>query len=427
MTAKSTAINQASVRDKAMKISTAPWPIITVYFEKNNIDPRPPYQRSPVWSASQKQLLIDSMLRGFNIPQLYLTKAQNADQYQWEVVDGQQRLRAIWEFFDGAYKLSEDSEPLGEHDIANKAFSELHPEIKNRLHGHSLSFVILEEENEGEIEEMFLRLQNGSSLNSAEKRNAISGELRDFVRDTASTHRLFTGCVRFPDKRYAHHEIVAQMLRIEMQGGPAVITHTQLKPMYENGKRYNKNSTEAKNIRRVLNFLARAFPQKSPELSKVNVISLYTVASELLARFAISNRANEFGEWFVGFEKNRHSSDPQEDSELYDYTLAVLQRTGSVAAQKTRREFLLKDLLKTMPDLKLLDDQRLFTHEQRLVIFSRSNGRCVNPNDNPDCAVICTWDNWHADHIIPHSAGGPTTVENGQLLCPDCNLKKSNN
>ena len=402
------------------------WPIVTVHFRMGNIDPSPPYQRSPVWNDSQKQLLIDSMLRGFDIPQLYLTKAQNPD-YQWEVVDGQQRLRAIWEFFDGRYKLSEDSEDLGKHNIANKAFSELHPEVKDRLQSHSISFVILEEEDEGEIEEMFLRLQNGSSLNSAEKRNAISGELRDFVRETASSHKLFTDYVRVPDKRYAHDELVAQMLQIEKHGGPAILTHSQLKPMYENGRKYNKSSAEARNIRRVLNFLARAFPQKSSELSKVNLISLYTVASELLARFAISNRAREFGEWFAEFEKHRHSVTHQEDSELYDYTLAVLQRTGSVAAQKIRRETLLKDLLKAMPNLKLLDDQRQFTHEQRLVIFNRSNGRCVNPDDNPDCVETCTWENWHADHIVPHSAGGPTTVENGQLLCPRCNLKKSDN
>ncbi len=149
------------------------WPATTAHYRKRDIDPKPPRQRGHVWSGSQKQLLIDSMLRGFDISQLYLTKAENTD-YLWEVVDGQQRLRAVWEFFDGEYKLSEDSEPLGEHIIAGKAFGELHPEVKDRLQSHSLSFVILEEENEDEIEEMFLRLQNGSSLNSAEKRNAIS-------------------------------------------------------------------------------------------------------------------------------------------------------------------------------------------------------------------------------------------------------------
>lgn len=31
----------------------------------------------------------------------------------------------------------------------------------------------------------------------------------------------------------------------------------------------------------------------------------------------------------------------------------------------------------------------------------------------------------HADHIKPWAKGGPTTAENCQMLCRDCNLKKS--
>ena len=114
------------------------------------------------------------------------------------------------------------------------------------------------------------------------------------------------------------------------------------------------------------------------------------------------------------------------DPDIGEYQQAVLQGTLSLTSQNVRRVFkLMKDLLATMPDLAALDDQRRFTHEQRLVIFRRSNGKCVNPNNNPDCVEDCTWDNFHADHITPFSAGGKTSVENGQLLCPSCNLKKS--
>lgn len=33
-------------------------------------------------------------------------------------------------------------------------------------------------------------------------------------------------------------------------------------------------------------------------------------------------------------------------------------------------------------------------------------------------------EDWHADHVIPWSRGGPTTTDNGRALCPACNLRK---
>ena len=65
-----------------------------------------------------------------------------------------------------------------------------------------------------------------------------------------------------------------------------------------------------------------------------------------------------------------------------------------------------------------VDPQRWFTAQQSGQIWSRSNRRCA------DCGIQLTETNFHADHIKPHSMGGLTTVENGQVLCSLCNLKK---
>lgn len=48
-------------------------------------------------------------------------------------------------------------------------------------------------------------------------------------------------------------------------------------------------------------------------------------------------------------------------------------------------------------------------------VFKRDNGCCVNCGSQNDI---------HFDHIIPHSKGGSNTVENIQILCATCNLKK---
>ena len=410
-----------------MRLNTRTWPIFSAYSRRNKIDPKPAYQRGPVWSVSQQQLFVDSILRGYDIPKLYL-RSNPRQQYEYEIIDGQQRLTAIWRYLDNKYALSDESDAVQGHQIAGELFEDIHDDLKQELQAYELSIVVVEDAQDDEVEDMFLRLQNGVPLNSAEKRNAISGQMRDFIHKTAETHKLME-VANFNNNRYAHDEIVAQMLSVELNGGPTSVRHNQLKSMYQAYKTFKVNSPEAKKFRRVLDFLAKAFPNKSPYLSKVNLFSLYTVASGMISKYALPGREAEFGSWFLDFEDRRRKEEDQpgdqRDERSISYQLALQQQTASMASQEQRKRTLAEDLLGTIVDLAQLDDQRVFSEEQRISIFRKARGKCVNPENNSDCIIDCEWDNWNADHIVPHSRGGKTTVANGQLLCPSCNLKKS--
>ena len=72
-----------------MEINKKPWPILSVCGFRNRIDTNPDFQRPPVWSLGQKQLLIDTILRGYDIPKLYWRKISKSPE-KYEVVDGQQ-------------------------------------------------------------------------------------------------------------------------------------------------------------------------------------------------------------------------------------------------------------------------------------------------------------------------------------------------
>ena len=61
---------------------------------------------------------------------------------------------------------------------------------------------------------------------------------------------------------------------------------------------------------------------------------------------------------------------------------------------------------------------RTFTQSQRAVLYLRARGICQR------CGCVLNPANWHADHKIPFSRGGPTELWNGQALCPPCNLSK---
>ncbi len=113
-----------------MNINKRPWPLATICGPiRERIDTRPDYQRPLVWSRPQKQLLIDTILRGYDVPKLYWRRVgKNPDRY--EVVDGQQRLHAVWDFFDGRYPLASDSDPINRHKAAGLGYSELHDELR---------------------------------------------------------------------------------------------------------------------------------------------------------------------------------------------------------------------------------------------------------------------------------------------------------
>ena len=88
-----------------MKRKVKDWTIEKLCKERSNIT-FPEYQREKrLWNETDKSNLIDSILKGIDIPKLYFYKVPGAKIY--EVVDGQQRLWAIWDFYDGLHKLAD--------------------------------------------------------------------------------------------------------------------------------------------------------------------------------------------------------------------------------------------------------------------------------------------------------------------------------
>ena len=69
----------------------------------------PEYQRGPVWTKIQQRKLIDSLLRGYPLPLIYLHHIKKSvagmQREDLEIIDGQQRIKALYDFSEGAFKL----------------------------------------------------------------------------------------------------------------------------------------------------------------------------------------------------------------------------------------------------------------------------------------------------------------------------------
>jgi len=88
-----------------MKTHVEIWTIKELYDSLNTILEQPKYQRGSVWKPIKKQLLIDSILRGIDIPKIYLRKVAHG-LYKYEVADGQQRITALKDFINKKFTLS---------------------------------------------------------------------------------------------------------------------------------------------------------------------------------------------------------------------------------------------------------------------------------------------------------------------------------
>ena len=361
--------------------------LFSINKRRNLINTNPDYQRPAVWTKQQKQYLIDSILKGFDIPKIYLHKVGEG---KYNVIDGQQRLRTIWEFYDDKFALSKDAGMVEGIDVSCKTYSQLDAAVTDIIDSYSLDFVVIENKSDNEIREMFLRLQNGTNLKSQEKRNAIPSQMRDFVKKVAK-HNFFTK-VAFKNSRFTFDLISAQMCLLALNHKICNIKDKDLNNMYWNNIDFDENNTEAKNIFRTLNYLDRVFDNTTPELKRYNVMSLFILVMDMLENYDIRGKEKDIYKWFVKFEQCRalDSLKPadEQDPQLVIYHEKTSNSSDSVDSLSYRHNYLKNSLLTLVANLPLKDSKRNFDEIQRQVIYRRDGGICKN------CGKKCEWNEW---------------------------------
>ena len=127
----------------------------------------PRYQRNPIWSIGQKCFLIDSLISGCPIPQVFLNIVNEGAGAQrktyYDVVDGQQRLRAILVYMLDEYSLiatTAKSYPVSEEykPHIGKKYSQLPPHLQDAIWDYPMSVQELRGWDDAEIRALFRRL-----------------------------------------------------------------------------------------------------------------------------------------------------------------------------------------------------------------------------------------------------------------------------
>ena len=301
-----------------MKRQTSEWTVRMLADLRGRINTEAEYQRGEVWSEPQQQLLIDSILRGFDLPKIFLRRLKNGPDFLFDVVDGVQRLTSIWRFLSDEYPLPRSYLYPDFGQVGGKSWSELPLDAKDRLQFTKITVTELEDTNEDEIRELFQRLQQGEPLNAAERRNAMLGPVRDFVAKELAEHSLWP-LTMLKQRRFGWHEMSAIILALVRENGATDLKGADLHNLYED-RSFDPQSHAAKSTIGFMDRLAE-IARIEPDMIRTR----WGIVDLLLSLMQLESEGNnphpdEVAEFFQRFEDERRRG----STELSDLRITVI-------------------------------------------------------------------------------------------------------
>jgi hypothetical protein len=445
---------------------------INTHFDCGNLFLSPvEYQRENAWDLAQKQSLIDTIFRGWDIPKFYLWKVDRSalingypdgptknhyrgildrkqsqndelDPFVFEVVDGQQRIRTILEYIgtrpkdDFCYRgpWHEPFPALSDTPMARgKHYAQLNVEQKISFQDKSLTVMVLQNATIDEIRDMFGRLQNGTPLNAQQKRDAKGSSVGRLARELVELP-FFKQSVGFADNASSHRLVASQMLHLEKKDKIISCTSRQLDTFYE---QYIKGVPLEPSVvvrtRKIVVLLGKIFPTNNPHLNQNYALSLYWALSQILKTYDVPE--NQFPTVRENFEKldiarlealERDYGNKPDDDIYSELSLAMSRGNTGLDGISTRHRIICQYLFEavTLKEYPNLDPQRNFTEEEKLILYHRARGCCQLALNGKECARPLSFDDAVIDHILPHSREGRTMLENGRVAFKSCNIAR---
>lgn len=342
---------------------------------------RPAYQREFVYDEKKKVAVMHSILHQFPLNVMYWSENEDGT---YEMLDGQQRTISICDWLDSGY-----------HVFANPAspttpyYSHTSPEITQRVLDYKLMVYICKGTDTEKLDWFKIINIAGEKLTEQELRNAIytgpwlSDAKAYFSKNQCIAYRI--------GERYMSGTPIRQDYLERVLSWVAAAEGKTIE-QYMAQHQHDTHATPLKQyFKAVMDWVELTFP---------------TYRGKLMKGLEWGLLYNEYGQKVY---------DPNE----LETEIKRLLQDDDVTRQKGAFEYLLSGKTKE----KALSI-RQFTENERRIMYERQNGVC------PMCAAEGKTEHWdieemHADHKIPWSRGGHTTLDNGQMLCREHNLGKS--
>lgn len=331
------------------------------------LDIRPPFQREFVYNEKQRNAVIDTVKKEFPLNVMYWALRENGD---YEIIDGQQRTISICQYVDGDFSVDK------------MYFHSLEGNEKKEILDYPLMIYVCSGTDSDKLEWFKTINIAGEELYPQELRNAVYHG--PWVTD-AKRHFSKSNCPAYAiGRRYLDGVAIRQ-------------------DYLETTIKWFNNSNNADEI--------EEFMSEIHHKPSANELWRYfqNVISWVESVFPIYRREMKGIPW--GFLYNEFKDVDLDPDEL-DKRIIELMQEDDVTNKKGIYLYVLNGNEKHL-------NIRAFDNRERRQMYEKQEGICTI------CKEHFQIEEMHADHIVPWSRGGKTSIDNGQMLCRDCNLQKS--
>lgn len=331
------------------------------YDGKLNI--RPKYQREFVYDEKKRNAVIDTINKGFPLNVMYWVKNEDGT---FEVLDGQQRTISFCQYVNNDFSLND------------KFFHNLTKPEQDKILDYKLMIYFCEGNDKEKLDWFKIINIAGEKLTDQELRNAVyTGPWLS----SAKTYFSKNNCAAY---LLARDYVVGSPIRQEyLETAISWINNDKVEE-YMSTHQHKPNANELWTyFKNVIDWVKLTFPVYRREMKGLNWGSLY----------------NEFKD--KTFDINKL----EEEIKRLMIDDDVTNRKGVYFYVLTRNEKYL--------------NIRAFTESQKRAAYEKQNGICKN------CGKHFELNEMEADHITPWHDGGQTSNDNCQMLCRDCNRRKS--
>ena len=327
---------------------------------------RPKYQREFVYKDTQRDAVIDTVRKGFPLNVMYWVKS---DKNTYELLDGQQRTVSICQYLRGDFS------------IENKYFHSLAADEKEQILNYKLMIYFCDGSESEKL--AWFRTVNiaGEKLTDQELRNAVyAGSW------TTDAKRYFskTGCAAYG---LAGDYLKGSPIRQEyLETAVRWLASSEEDTIegYMSRHQHDETATDLwLYFQKVISWIKLHFPNYRKEMKGVEWGLLYNCFKD--AALDPLELEKQISSLMLDEDVTRKTG-------IYEYLLDGDERHLSI---------------------------RNFTPNMKREAYERQSGICIKCGEQFELADM------EADHITPWHEGGRTTSDNCQMLCKDCNRRKS--